>query len=149
MEYDPPMDTGDLRKRILHALDAARKESAERRRAADEAAAAYERFLSEIAAPMIRQAASVLCAEKHRFTADTPAGSVRLSSETSAETFLEITLDASARPPQVIGRVSVARGRQHVLIEEHPIAKDKGVADLVEDDVAQFLVANVSKLVAR
>ena len=142
------MDTGDLRKRILFALDAARKDSSDRRRVVDEATKAYEVFLETIAVPMIKQAASVLCAEKQRFVADTPAGSVRLSSEGSPQTFLELELDTGGARPHVIGRVSVTRGRQGLVVEERPIA-DKSVADLAEDDVAKFLVAEIPKLVMR
>ena len=142
------MDTGDLRKRILHALDAARKDSAERRRTVDDAGLAYETFLSTIAAPLVKQAASVLCAERQRFVADTPAGSVRLAAESSPQTFLEFQLDTTGARPLVVGRVSVTRGRQGLIIEERPIA-DKAVADLAEDDVAKFLIAEIPKLVVR
>ena len=142
------MDTGDLRKRILFALDAARKDSSDRRRVVDEATKAYESFLSTIAVPMVKQAASVLCAEKQRFVADTPAGSVRLSSESSPQTFLELELDTTISQPQVIGRVSITRGRQGLVVEERPIA-DKSVAELAEDDVAKFLVAEIPKLVMK
>src|SRR5688572_11381568 len=75
------MDTGDLRKRILRALEEARKDSSDRRRTMDEAAEAYERFLTEIAAPLIRQAVTVLRAEGQTFDAHTPAGSVRLAKD--------------------------------------------------------------------
>jgi hypothetical protein len=143
------METGDLRKRILLALDTARKDSSERRRQVDEAGKAYETFLDTIAAPMVKQAASVLCAEKQRFVADTPAGSVRLSSEASPQTFLEFQLDTTGARPHVIGRVSVTRGRHGLVVEERPIATDKAIADLVEDDVAKFLVAEIPKLIVR
>ena len=143
------MDTGELRRQILHALDAARKDSSERRRVVDDAALAYQKFLTDVAVPLVRQAASVLCAEKRRFLADTPAGSVRLSDEGSPQTFLEFQLDTSGARPQVIGRVSQARGRQGVVVEERPIAPAKAIADLVDDDVAQFLIAEIPKLVVR
>jgi hypothetical protein len=143
------MDTGELRRQILHALDAARKDASERRGVVDDAGRAYEKFLAEIAVPLVKQAAQVLCAEKQRFVADTPAGSVRLSSETSPQTFLEFQLDSSGARPQVIGRVSLARGRQGLVVEERPIVPDKSVADLAEDDVARFLVAEIPKLFAR
>lgn len=144
----PRMDTGDLRKRILFALDAARKDSSDRRRLVDDAGKAYETFLANIAVPMIKQAASVLCAEKQRFVADTPAGSVRLSSESSPQTFLEFELDTTGSQPHVIGRVSVTRGRQGLVVEERPIA-DKPIAELEEDDVAKFLIAEIPKLVMK
>jgi len=111
------METGDLRKRILFALDAARKDSSDRRRVVDEATRAYETFLSDIAGPMVKQAASVLTAEGQRFVADTPASSVRLTADGSPQTFLEFQLDTSGARPQVIGRVSVARGRQGLIVE--------------------------------
>jgi hypothetical protein len=142
------METGDLRKRILHALDAARKDSSDRRRVVDDATRAYDDFLANIAVPLVKQAASVLTAEKQRFLADTPAGSVRLSSEASPQTFLELQLDTSGAKPCVIGRVSVTRGRQGMIVEERPVA-DKPVGELVEDDVAKFLIAEIPKLVMR
>jgi len=143
------MDTGDLRKRILHALDAARKDSSDRRHVVDDAKQAYEAFLENIAGPLIKQAASVLCAEKQRFLADTPAGSVRLSAEASPQTFLEFQLDTSGAKPQVIGRVSVTRGRQGLIVEERPVATGKDIAELAEDDIAQFLITEIPKLVVR
>ena len=143
------MDTGDLRKRILRALDEARKDSSDRRRTMDEAAEAYERFLTEIAAPLIRQAVTVLRAEGQAFDAHTPAGSVRLAKDGAPQSFLEFELDRSGDRPQVIGRVSVPRGRQNLVVEERPIATGKAIADLTEDDVARFLVAEIPKLVVR
>jgi hypothetical protein len=142
------METGDLRKRILLALDSARKDSSDRRRLVDEATRAYESFLANVAVPLVRQAASVLTAEGPRFVADTPAGSVRLTADGSPQTFLEMQLDTSGARPQVIGRVSVTRGRQGLIVEERPIA-DKPVAELVEDDVAKFLIAEIPKLVMK
>ena len=143
------METGDLRKRILFALDAARKDSSDRRRIVDEATRAYETFLSDIAGPMVKQAASVLTAEGQRFVADTPASSVRLTADGSPQTFLEFQLDTSGARPQVIGRVSVARGRQGLIVEERPVAADKDVAEIAEDDVAKFLIAEIPKLVLK
>jgi hypothetical protein len=143
------MDVSDLRKRILRALDEARKESAERRRVVDAATEAYERFLSSVAVPLVRQAVAVLRAEGQGFVANTPAGGVRLVSERSPETYLEFDLSSSGQPPVVIGRVSLARGREGVLVEERPIAGGKAIGDITDDDVAAFLVAEIPKLVQR
>jgi len=147
--YHPAMDTGELRRQILHALDAARRDSVERRRTVDDATQAYQKFLSDVAAPLVKQAAGVLCAEKQRFVADTPAGSVRLSAEGAPHTFLEFQLDTTGARPHVIGRVSITRRREGVVVEERPIVPNKAVADLVEDDVARFLVSEIPKLLAR
>ncbi len=143
------MDVSDLRKRILRALDEARKDSNARRQTVDAAAAAYSEFLANIAVPLVRQAVTVLRAEGHQFTANTPAESVRLVADGSPQTFLEFELDASGAQPEVVGRVSLTRGRQGVVVEERPIAPGKAVADLADDDVAKFLVTEIPKLIVK
>jgi hypothetical protein len=143
------MDVADLRKRILRALDDARKDAATRRQLTDQVAADYERFLSGIAVPLFRQASTVLRAEAHDFTAHTPAASVRLASDRASSDFVELELDVSSPQPQVIGRTSQNRGRQGLVVEERPIAPGKAVSELNEDDVSEFLVAEIRRLVAR
>jgi len=143
------MDVSDLRKRILRALDDARKDASSRRTAVDQATRAYEEFLEKIAVPLLRQTQTVLKAEGQLFSVHTPAGSARLVSDRTPQTFLELVLDTSGAMPQILGRVSLARGREGVIIQERPIAASKPIADAGEDDLAQFLVAEVSKLVVR
>src|SRR5215470_7459191 len=86
------MDVSDLRKRIIRALDDARKEATERRQAVDEARVAYETFLERIGGPLFKQAATVLRGEGHEYTLQTPAGSVRLVSDRSPQEFIEMEL---------------------------------------------------------
>jgi hypothetical protein len=144
------MDVADLRKRILRALDEARKDAAAKRATADQAAAAYEQFLSQMAAPLFRQAATVLRAEGQEFTANTPADSVRLVSDRTAQDFIELELDASSPSTKVIGRTSLSRGRRNgVLVEERPIAQGKAIGELTEEDVTEFLVSEIRKLMMR
>ena len=142
------MNVSDLRKRILRALDDARKEAAVKRADVDRAAADYERFLTDIAVPLFRQAATVLRAEGHPFTANTPAGSVRLVSDHAQTEFLELELDVAGAAPQVTARTS-ARGRRGPVVQERPLAPGKRIADLTEDDVSSFVVAEIQKLVTR
>jgi hypothetical protein len=142
------MDVSDLRKRIVRALDDARKDAAARRVTGDKAAAEFEEFLSSVAVPLFRQAATVLKAEGHPFTANTPAGSVRLVSEHGADEYLELELDASAARPQVIGRTSL-RSRRGLLVEERPLAQGKSPSELTEEDVSVFLIDEVRKLITR
>ena len=143
------MDVSELRKSILRALDNARKEAATRRTSVDEAAAAYATFLDTVAVPLLKQAQGVLKAERQAFTVHTPAGSARLASDAAPETFLEITLDSTGSKPQVLGRISLARGRQGVVVEEKPIAPDTPIAKLADPDVAEFLLAAIPKLVLK
>lgn len=144
------MDVSELRKRILRSLDEARREASERRITVDDARKAYDRFLAEIAVPLLRQSAAVLNATRETFIVHTPAESARLSSETAPETYLEIELDATRPQPEVLGRVSVARGgRRGQVIEERLIAPGKPVDQLTEEDVSQFLVTEIPKLIVR
>ena len=147
--YDVLMDVSDLRKRILVALDEARKQSVDRRKTVDEAGAAYETFLATIATPLMKQAMNVLKGEGQPFIVHTPAGSVRLASESSPQTFLEFELDSSGAIPQVIGRTSIPYGRERHVVEEKPIVAGQGPAEITEDDVARYLVAEIPKLVMR
>jgi hypothetical protein len=143
------MDVSDLRKRIIRALDDARKESATRRSSADRAAEAYAKFLDTVAVPLLKQAQIVLKAEGQLFAVHAPAGTARLASNSSAETFLEITLDTSGAKPQVVGRVSVARGRQGVVVDERPIAPETPIEKLGDPEVAEFLLAAIPRLIVR
>jgi hypothetical protein len=143
------MDVSELRKRILRALDEARKEAATRRQVLDAAARDYERFLSQLAVPLVRQAATVLNASGHAFSVHTPAGAVRLAAEASPQTFLEFTLDPSPLEPTVLGRISLTRGRQGLVLVERPVTPGKAIAELTEEDVSAFLVAEIPKLVVR
>ena len=141
------MDVSELRRQILRALDDARKDAAGRRVVVDAAAKAYETFLADLAVPLVRQAAQVLNATGQAFSVHTPAGSVRLVSDASPFTFVELELGATKT--DVVGRVSVTRGRQGVVLEERPIAPGKTVAALTEQDVSEFLVTGIPKLVVR
>jgi hypothetical protein len=142
------MDVSELRKRILRALDDARKDASVRRAAVDEAGRAYAEFLEQIAVPLLRQAVIVLKSEGQTFTVHAPADSARLVSSASANTFLEIALDTTGDRPQVLGRVSIARGRDG-RVEERAIAPDKSIASITEDDVSQFLVREIPKLILK
>jgi len=142
------MDVSELRKRILRALDDARQEASARRTHVDEARAAYERFLAEVAVPLLRQAAMVLTAAGLPFQVHTPASGARLAHDQQPLTFLEIELDVAGPRPQVVGRVSISRGRAGQVVTERPIA-GKPVAELNESDVSEFLVTEIPRLVVR
>jgi hypothetical protein len=143
------MDVSDLRKRILRALDDARLDSASKRGERDEAHRAYEQFLENVAVPLLKQAQGILRAEQKLFTVHAPAGGAKLASDTSPETFLEFMLDTTGDRAGVLGRISHARGRRQVVVDERPIAPGKSVAELTDEDVAAFLLAELPRLVGR
>ena len=143
------MDVSELRKRILRAVDDARKDAAARRSLVDESVKAYGVFLTDVAVPMLKQAATIVNASGGTFVVNTPAETVRLSAQHAAETYLEIALDRNGPEPEVVGRVSLARGRQGTIVDERPIARGKPVEKLTEDDLSAYLVAAIPRLIVK
>lgn len=146
---DTIMDVSDLRKRILRALEEARTDAAARRATIDEAARAYEGFLENIAVPLARQAVQVLNGSGNPFAVNTPAGTVRIVSDNSPLTFIEIALDTTGAEPTVIGRVSLTRGRQGQVVEERPVVAGKGIAQITEENLSAFFVAEIPRLIVK
>jgi hypothetical protein len=142
------MEISDVKKRVLEAIERAKRTAAERRKRADEAAREYGVFLDRIAVPVFRQIANVLRAEGYPFNVFTPAGSVRLMSDRSAEDYIELRLDTSGDDPRVVGHASRSRGRR-VTESEWPIAERDAIRDLTEDDVMRFVMKELEGFVER
>jgi hypothetical protein len=142
------MDIPDIRRQLRHALEQARKDSAERRARADLAVTSYQAFLRDVATPVFRMFASVVKAEGHAFAVITPEGAVRVASERHADDFMEIWLDTSLDPPQVGTRVSRQRGRD-LTMKEALLRADAPIGGLTDEDVFAFLVEHIGPLVER
>src|SRR5437762_9618771 len=97
------MEIADVRRRLLHTIERAKRQAAERRARTDLASRAFDRFLETIAVPLFRQVASSLRADGYLFSVFTPSGSVRLMSDRGAEDYIEVSLDTSDHVPRVIG----------------------------------------------
>jgi hypothetical protein len=142
------METSDIRRRLRHALEQAKKTTAERRDRADLASPAYAVFLQDIAIPVFRTFANVAKADGHGFTVFTPADGVRLASERHGEDFVEIWLDTSLDPPQVATRVNRMRGR-NLMTSEGLLRAEAPINSLTDEDVLACLLANIGGLVER
>ncbi len=141
------METSDVRQQVQQTIARARRDAAERRTRSDEAASAYEGFLSRIAIPLCRQIADTLKANKYPFSVMTPSGSVRLTLDKGVEDYIELTLDTSGDRPTVVGQTSRTRGRR-VLTSERPIA-DVPVAEITSEQVLAFLLHELAPFVER
>lgn len=142
------METSDIRRRLRHALEEAKKATADRRGRADVAATAYASFLQDIATPVFRMVANVARGEGHLFSVSTPADGVRLASDRHGEDFIEVWLDTALDPPQVATRVNRVRGR-NVTTTEGLLRADAQIFALADEDVLAFLLANIGQLVER
>lgn len=137
------IEISELRRRIRVAIELSKKNSAARRTRSDAAARDYETFLTQIAVPTVQQFASALTGEGHLFQVATPAESVRLTSGSSAGDFIELALDTTQDPPEVVGRVNKGRGRR-MIAAERPLRERTAVADLTDEDVVTFLLQEVT-----
>lgn len=132
----------ELRRRVRAAIELAKKSAAARRARTDAAARDYEKFLAEMAVPLVQQFATALTAEGHIFHVATPAESIRLTSGTSADDYIELLLDSTQDPPEVMARVNRGRGRR-VLTSERPVRERTAIADLNEEDVLTLLLKEI------
>lgn len=142
------MEVSDVRRRLRQAIEQARQAARERRVRHDEAARVYDAFLQRTATPVFRLVAMSLKAEGYPFHVSTPAGAVRLASESSAGDFIELALETAGDEPDVVGRVSRGRGRRMVHAER-PIHEGRGPGELTEEDVLEFLMEEIVKLIQR
>ena len=136
------METADVRRRLRAAIEQARRTGQERRSRRDAASKEYDQFL-ERAGAVFQMFAAALTGEGHRFKAFTPAGSVRLVSETASDDFIEIVLDTETDPPSVMGRSNRGRGRR-TITNERPVKEGASVSELTEEDVLSFLLAEIA-----
>ena len=142
------MEVSEIRRRLRASIEAARRDAQERRARVDIARHDYEEVLRDRSVPLFHTVASALVAEGHRFKVFTPADSVRLSSETSGEDYIEIALDTSVDPPVVMGRTSRGRGRRQVT-SERPVREDIPIDQLSDEDVLAFLLAELTPFLER
>src|SRR5207302_653149 len=136
------LEISEMRKRVRSAIDFSRREAAARRSELNEAAEAYERFLGEIAEPLVQMLANALRAEGYPFTVFTPRGGLRLAAGRSGEDFIEFVLDTTARHPTALLRVNRGRGRR-IVQHERPIRGEERIEQLTEEDVIRALLEEI------
>jgi hypothetical protein len=140
------MNVADVRRMFRARLEDARRDAEARRVETDRAAKDYDNFLHAVAIPAFRMVASILSAEGYPFKVFTPAGGVRMASTTSREDYFEVELDADATPPQVIARANRAHAGRIITIE-NPLKSGVPIADLREEDVVDFVLAEIPRFV--
>ena len=133
------MDIALLRKSLLQAIEAAKRDAVDRRARADEASRRYETFLEQTATPVFRAMASALRGEGLLFDVIAPLGGVRLVPERTREDGIELTLDATVDPPEPIVRVMRTRGSR-VTQHERPVAGPLRMEGLTDEHVAAMLL---------
>ncbi|MBI3402823.1 MAG: hypothetical protein HY048_15510 [Acidobacteria bacterium] len=139
------METSDVRKQVLRAIEQARRRVADRRARNDAAGTAFDAFLKSTAVPLVRQIANVLKAEGIAFTVFTPSSCVRMMSDRSTEDFIEVSLETDGETPQVVCRTSRNRGSR-VVQSERAIGAPE---EITESALLEFLMSALEPYVER
>jgi hypothetical protein len=135
-------DIALIRKRLRTEIEQARRSAAERRERARAASRAYEDFLETVAVPAFRQFATVLRAEGIPFEAQTPSGGVRLVSDRNRDDRIELELDDTQDPPQMMLISTRTWGSRSVRSER--AVKERTAIDRVgEEDLLEHLFAEI------
>jgi hypothetical protein len=141
------METAAVRKQVTDTIERARRTAQDRRARVETARTDFDALLDRVIVPLCRQVATALKASGYAFSVNTPSGAVRLSSERSADDYIEISLDTEDEMLWVVGRTRRTWGRR-VLESDRPVRRSP-VTDINEDDVLTFLLKELEPFVER
>jgi hypothetical protein len=133
------VEVSHVRKRLLAAVERTRKAAQERRRRAADVERAYESFLTGVATPVARMLVIALKAEGYGFTVNTPGGGLRLVADRGRDDFIDLGLDTTSDPPEVVVRTSYARGSR-TISTERPLKPGAAPDAIADDEVLEFLL---------
>ena len=133
------VDVSYVRKQVQVAIEQARERARQRREGAVAAEAAWKLFLDGTAVPLMRMLIEGLKAEGRPFSVSTPGGGVRLAHDRGRDDYIDLALDTTSVPPQVMASIRYTRGSRTVE-EERPVRAGAGPADISQDELLAFLL---------
>jgi hypothetical protein len=125
-----------------------KRAAAERRDNVAAAERAYETFLAEVATPTVTAVAQSLSAEGYAYRVTTPGGAVRMSSDRSSRTYLEVRLDTAGASPQLIAEVGRERGSR-VFADERPIGQGIAIGAVTVEHLLAAILDAMADLIER
>jgi len=141
-------EMSDVSRRVRAAIEQATLDSADRRSRVERDGAQARAFLESTAVPVLRQFAAVLKSEGFLFRLSTPAGAVRLASESRHEDFIDFAVDTTRDPVTISTTVSHIRGKR-VDTTEQPLRPGVEIDRLTDEDVLAFLIGTIPIFVVR
>jgi len=141
-----PLELAQIRRRVQTRLADVKRAAAGRRERVAEAERAYAAFLSQVAAPTMNAIAQSLSAEGFPYKVITPGATVRMVSDRSNRTYLELRLDTSGASPQVVAEVGRERGSR-VLTDERPLGGGAQIDTLTDEDVVAVVLETLVDLI--
>lgn len=143
-----PLELVQIRRRVQNRLADIKRAAAERRERVGAAERAYETFLADIATPLVSAVAQSLSAEGHAYRVTTPGGAVRLASDRSSRTYLEIRLDTAGREPQLVAEIGRERGSR-VSTDERPVCQGAAIEAITDERLLADLLDLLPELIER
>ena len=143
-----PLEIGEVRRQLRLAIEEARRAAAAHRQEADEAARSFESLLEHVAVPLFRQFTTALRGERMLFRVVTPAASVRIEAERSADNFLELALDTERRPVALVLRRGHTRGH-HIYNDDRVVAEGADLSAVSPSVLLASLMDAVAPFIER
>jgi hypothetical protein len=142
------MELVQIRRRVQTRLADIKRAAAERREKVAAAERAYVAFLADVATPTVNAVAQSLSAEGYAYRVTTPGGAVRMSSDRSNRTYLEIRLDASGPAPQIVAEVGRERGSR-VFADERPVCQGMAIDAITDEHLLAAILDAMADLIER
>ena len=143
-----PMEIVQIRRRVQVRLADIKRAASERREKVAAAERAYVSFLAHVATPTVSAVAQSLSAEGYPFKVTTPGNTVRMVSDRSGRTYLEIRLDTAGAAPQLLAEVGRERGSR-VFTDEHPICRGLPIDVVTDEQLLNELLSLMSEMIER
>jgi hypothetical protein len=142
------MEPSLVRRRVVDAIERARRAAKARRTANDAAGHAWDRVRDTIVVPLCQTVVQVLRSEGHPFELTKPGTSVRLVPERSSDDWIEFGLDTHGRDAAVVCAVRHTRGRE-IVADEREVAAGRPIDSITDEDVLSALVEGLAPFVER
>jgi hypothetical protein len=142
------MEVSLVRKRVRDSIEQAHKVAATRRAANQEATNAWGQLREAVVTPLLQQVSQVLKSEGYGFRVITPGETVRLTSERSADDYVEIALETTGPVPVVLAHVNRTRGRER-FSDEHIVASGDAIPALTDERLLDLLTTTLAPFLER
>jgi hypothetical protein len=142
------MELVQIRRRVQMKLADIKRAAAERREKVAAAERAFGPFLADVATPTISAIVQSLSAEGYAYRLTTPGGAIRMSSERSNRTYVELRLDTAGREPQLVAQIGRERGSR-VLEDERPVCEGMAIEAVTDEHLLAALLDLLPELIER
>jgi hypothetical protein len=142
------MELDQIRRRVQVRLADIKRAAVERRERVAAAERAYQTFLAAVAVPTVNAVAQSLSAEGHAYRVTTPGGAVRMTSERSGRTYIEIRLDTPGPSPQVVAEIGRERGSR-VFANERPVCEGMAIEAITDEHLLAAILDAIAELIER